>query len=134
MKSKFRKLPNIITFTRMVMSVIFTYLIFAQSSLEKEGFIFLKFLEFTLTSNFIKGQNKTSTNPFVFDKVGRLTAGSFFVIPGVACALNYLMPYIGRDLIKSLLYITLVGGVYSSFLRIKNCFIILDLNISKLID
>ena len=189
MKSKFSKLPNVITITRILMSVIFIYLILERSSQGNERFIYLitvffmicfsdlldgkiarktgtvsnmgakldvfadllymilsyvaliiigviplwflvfvlgKFLEFTLTSKFIKRYNKASTNPFVFDKVGRLTSASFFIIPGVTCVFTHFMTYIGGDLIKLLLYITLFAGIYSSYLRIKNCITIMD--------
>ena len=40
MKSKFSKLPNVITIARILMSVIFIYLILERSSQENERFIY----------------------------------------------------------------------------------------------
>lgn len=98
------------------------------------GFVCLKFLEFVTTSMIIKKYNKLSNNPFVFDKVGRLVSAILFVIPGIVCTLNYLVPYNAGDLIKFLLSITLVGGIYSSYLRIKSCFEMLSLGVNKCIE
>lgn len=97
------------------------------------GFVCLKFLEFTMTSMFIKKYNKRSNNPFVFDKVGRVVSAIFFVIPGIVCTLNYLFSYIAGDLTRFLLYLTFAGGIYSSYIRIKSCFIMLSLDVNKCI-
>ena len=85
------------------------------------GFIFIKFLEFTMTSNFMRNYNKKSENPFVFDKIGRITAGSFYIIPGITCLLSYITPFYGQSIVKYLLYVTLIAGIYSSSMRIKKC-------------
>lgn len=98
------------------------------------GFVCLKFIEFVITSTFIKRYNKKTNNPFVFDRIGRLVSAVFFIIPGIVCALNYLVPYAAGDLIKFLIYITVWGGIYSSYLRIKSCFTVLNLSVSKCMD
>ncbi|MBL4931657.1 CDP-alcohol phosphatidyltransferase family protein [Clostridium paridis] len=85
------------------------------------GFIFIKFLEFTVTSNFMRNYNRKSENPFVFDKLGRITAASFYIIPGITCLVSYIAPYYEQSLIKYLLYATLLAGIYSSSMRIKKC-------------
>jgi len=64
------------------------------------GFICFKFTEFIITSKFMKRNNKSLENAFVFDKVGRIVSATFFIIP----------------------------GLYSSYLRIKSCFMLADLN------
>lgn len=93
------------------------------------GFIFIKFLEFTMTSNFMRANNKSSENPFVFDKLGRLTAGSFYIIPGVTCLLSYAVPNIGQTLINYMIYVTLIAGIYSSYLRIRKCLEFKNINV-----
>ncbi|MDD7793613.1 CDP-alcohol phosphatidyltransferase family protein [Clostridium sp. 'White wine YQ'] len=93
------------------------------------GFILIKFLEFTVTSNFMRNYNKESENLFVFDKLGRITAGSFYIIPGITCLLSFIAPYYGQSLIKYLLYLTLIAGIYSSSLRIKKCLEVKNINV-----
>ncbi len=97
-------------------------------------FICLKFLEFVLTSIFIKRNNKSSNNPFVFDRIGRLVSAVFFLIPGIVCTYECLVPYGTGGLMKCLLYVTLSAGVYSSYLRIKTCFTITALRSSSCMD
>jgi len=88
------------------------------------GFVCFKFMEFIITSNFMKNHNKSLKNTFVFDKIGRIVSAMFFIIPGVTCVYKYLMPYNKGYLINFLLYIIFIAGIYSSFLRIKSCFIL----------
>lgn len=82
----------------------------------------------------MKQHNKLSNNVFVFDKVGKLVSVVFFIIPGITYISSYLIPYVAEDLIKFLIYITLVAGIYSSYLRIKGCFRLISLNTSKCMD
>jgi phosphatidylglycerophosphate synthase len=98
------------------------------------GFVCLKFAEFVITSKFIKRHNKSSKNPFVFDKIGRIVSATFFIIPGIACIFKFFIPYNAGYLISCLLYTTFAAGIYSSYLRIKSCFMLVDLNTSKCID
>ena len=95
------------------------------------GFVCLKFAEFVITSRFIKQHNKSSKNPFVFDKIGRIVSATFFIIPGVACIFKCFMPYNAGYLISSLIYITAAAGLCSSYLRIKSCSMLVALNTIK---
>ena len=95
------------------------------------GFVFFKFVEFVVTSNFVNKYNKSSDNPFVFDKIGRVVSAIFFIIPGIASIYKYLMPYNEGYFINVLLYIIFVVGIYSSYLRTKSCFILVALNTNK---
>jgi len=95
------------------------------------GFVCLKFIEFVVTSIFIRLNNKSSDNPFIFDRIGKIVSAIFFIVPGVACILKCLTPYNAGYLINSLIYITTAGGLCSSYLRIKNCFNLVASNIDK---
>lgn len=88
------------------------------------SFISFKFMEFVLTSKIIKFQSKSSNSPFVFDRVGKTVSAAFFVIPGIACIFKWAAIYNSADLINSLLYITFGAGLYSTFTRIKSCFVL----------
>jgi len=94
-------------------------------------FVCFKFIEFVITSKFIKLYNKSSNNPFVFDKIGRIVSAIFFIIPGVACMFKCLIPYNAGYFISSISYITAAAGLCSSYLRIKSCFKLIYLNTSK---
>lgn len=83
-------------------------------------FIFLKFTEFIITSNFIK-RYSNSNNVFIFDKVGKVVSALFLVIPGIACSLKCSGIYNFESLIDCILYFMAAGGIYSSYLRIKTC-------------
>lgn len=95
------------------------------------GFVCFKFIEFIMTSRFIKPHNKSLNNPFVFDKIGRIVSATFFIIPGVACMLKCLIPYNAGYFINSIIYITSAAGLCSSFLRIRSCFTLIALNTSN---
>jgi Phosphatidylglycerophosphate synthase len=95
------------------------------------GFVCFKFIEFIVTSRFIKLYNKSSNSPFIFDKIGRIVSAVFFIIPGAACILKCLMSYNAEYFISSLICITTAAGLCSSCLRIKNCFILVALNTAK---
>jgi CDP-diacylglycerol--glycerol-3-phosphate 3-phosphatidyltransferase len=97
-------------------------------------FICFKFIEFVITSKFIRNNNKESGKPFVFDKVGRIVSAIFFIIPGIACIYRCLQLSKLMLLINCIIYITFVAGLYSSYLRIRNCFILINLNNSKYVD
>lgn len=85
-------------------------------------FICAKFMEFLLTSNFVRKYCSQSKHPFVFDKIGRIVSVMFFVVPGIACIFNIMMFDGKLYIIRLLLYTILAAGTYSSYLRIKNCF------------
>lgn len=92
-------------------------------------FIFLKFIEFIITSNFtVRHRYVLSKKVFVFDRIGRLVSAMFFVVPGAACIFRVLTPDIAENLIDFILYSILAGGVLSSYLRVKSC---LELNYSN---
>lgn len=88
------------------------------------AFICIKFTEFLITSSFINNHNNSSKNPFIFDKIGRIVSAMFFIIPGMACIFKVLMPYNTMCLFNFFLYIILIAGLYSSYLRIKSCLLI----------
>lgn len=88
------------------------------------SFICFKFMEFVLTSKIIKFQSKSSNNPFVFDRIGKTVSAVFFVIPGIACIFKFAAIYNSAYLINLLLYITFAAGIYSSYSRIKSCFVL----------
>jgi len=94
-------------------------------------FVCLKFLEFVITSKFIKSYNRESNKAFVFDKIGRLVSATFFIIPGIVCIYKCFAVDNSVYLINCLLYIIFAAGIYSSYLRIKSCFMLLSLNNSK---
>lgn len=94
-------------------------------------FILIKFGEFITTSNFIKNHDNSTKHSFVFDKIGRLVSVAFFIIPGLICIYKYLIPYGTETLISYLLYTILAAGIWSSYLRIKNCFMLVTLNNSQ---
>lgn len=84
-------------------------------------FVCLKFTEFVITSKFMKNNNKSSDNPFVFDKVGRVVAAIFFIIPGIACIYKYFEYYNMAIILNSILFVVFLAGIYSSYLRIRSC-------------
>ncbi|MDF2802004.1 MAG: phosphatidylglycerophosphate synthase, partial [Anaerocolumna sp.] len=87
------------------------------------GFILLKFIEFIITSKLTRRDSYvTSKNVFVFDKIGRIVSAMFFVVPGAACVFQILTPEIAKNLINTIIYMVLSGGILSSYLRIINCF------------
>jgi len=94
-------------------------------------FICIKFSEFIFTSNFMKRNNKSLENVFVFDKIGRIVSATFFIIPGIVCIYKCFEPYNIVLIINCFIYTTLVAGLYSSYLRIKGCFMLVYLNNSE---
>ncbi|MHC1681500.1 MAG: CDP-alcohol phosphatidyltransferase family protein [Clostridiaceae bacterium] len=84
-------------------------------------FVIFKFIEFVMTSKFIKLNSDSSSNPFVFDKIGRIVSATFFIIPGIACIYHCYTLSSSINLLNCFLYVLLAGGVYSSFQRIKTC-------------
>ncbi|MDR3593605.1 CDP-alcohol phosphatidyltransferase family protein [Clostridium sp.] len=98
------------------------------------GFICFKFSEFVITSKFIKNNNKPMDNPFVFDKIGRIVSATFLIIPGIVCIYKCLNTYNINLILNCILYIILVGGIYSSYCRIKSCFMIYKLNNNNYIN
>jgi len=97
-------------------------------------FICFKFTEFIITSKIMKHYNKSSQNPFVFDKIGRIVSAMFLVIPGIACMYKCFEPYDIALIINCVLCIIFLAGLYSSYLRIKSCFMVVDFNNRNLID
>jgi len=87
------------------------------------GFICIKFSEFVMTSKFMKRNNKSLGNAFVFDKIGRIVSATFFIIPGIVCIYKCFEPYNLVVIINCLIYITFIAGIYSSYVRIKSCYL-----------
>jgi len=97
-------------------------------------FICFKFTEFIITSKIMKHYNKSSQNPFVFDKIGRVVSATFLIIPGIVCIYKCFEPYNIALIINCLLYIIFLAGLYSSYLRIKSCFMVINFNDRNFID
>ena len=83
-----------------------------------------KFIEFLVTSYFIKKYESKSNSLFIFDYFGRIAAMNFFLIPGIS-----LFVYADLDImyINILLYITLILVVISSLVRCANCYKVIKL-------
>ena len=90
------------------------------------GFICFKFIEFVITSKFMKHYNKSSEKPFVFDKLGRMVSATFLIIPGIVCVYKCFEPYNMEFFVNCLIFIILLAGMYSSYLRIKCCFMLVN--------
>ena len=86
------------------------------------GFVCLKFIEFIITSKYIKNIKK-SDKSFIFDSAGRLVSATFLVIPGIVCIYRYIGDCNAIITINYIIYVTFIIGVYSSYSRIKLCFI-----------
>ncbi|NOW90332.1 CDP-diacylglycerol--glycerol-3-phosphate 3-phosphatidyltransferase [Clostridium beijerinckii] len=86
------------------------------------GFVCLKFIEFIITSKYIKNIKK-SDKSFIFDRAGRLVSATFLVIPGIVCIYGYIGVNSAIITIDYIIYITFIIGVYSSYSRVKLCFI-----------
>ncbi len=84
-------------------------------------FILLKFIEFIITSSYSMKHKDNKKNVFVFDKMGKLVAAMFFVVPGMAYSFQVLTPDIARNIIDFILYAIVTGGIFSSYYRVKNC-------------
>ncbi|GFZ33416.1 CDP-alcohol phosphatidyltransferase [Clostridium zeae] len=94
-------------------------------------FVCIKFLEFVATSNFIKLYQTSSEHPFIFDRIGRTVSAIFFLIPGIICISNLFNTGSTIHIVSILLYSTFLGGVYSSYERIKSCYIMASLKYDK---
>ncbi|NRT86454.1 CDP-alcohol phosphatidyltransferase family protein [Clostridium beijerinckii] len=86
------------------------------------GFVCFKFIEFIITSKYIKNIKK-SDKSFVFDRAGRLVSATFLVIPGIVCIYRYIGDRNAIITINYIIYVTFIIGVYSSYSRIKLCFV-----------
>ncbi len=91
-------------------------------------FISIKFIEFLITSKLINNTNNFIKNPYVSDKIGKFVSIIFFIIPGVTCIIRYIVPNNEMYLLKFLLYIVVLLGIYSSYIRITNFCKIISLN------
>lgn len=94
-------------------------------------FICFKFLEFVITSKYMKNKSKSLDKPFVFDKIGRIVSATFLIMPGIVCLYKYLETYNMIIIVNCLIYTTFIAGMYSSYLRIKSCIAMVDLNKNK---
>ncbi|URZ03664.1 CDP-alcohol phosphatidyltransferase family protein [Clostridium felsineum] len=87
-------------------------------------FVFFKFFEFIITSNLIRGLNN-SDNFFIFDPIGRVVSAIFFIIPGMFCVSMFVDAYIIKRFVNYFLYVVMVFGFFSSYLRIKNVYMLI---------
>ena len=88
------------------------------------GFVCFKFIEFIITSNFIKRNSNFSDKPFVFDKIGKIVSAIFLIIPGIVCIYKCLELNDIELILNCFLCIIFIAGLYSSYLRIKSCFML----------
>jgi len=98
------------------------------------GFICFKFIEFIMTSKFMKHYNKSHEKPFVFDKIGRVVSATFLIIPGIVCIYKCFEPYTMELFINCMIFIIFLAGIYSSYLRIKSCFMFANFKNRNYID
>lgn len=92
--------------------ILCTSILFNYYNLLSIGYtllIILKFAEFNITSHYMEGENK---KPLVFDKIGRIVAAGYFLVP-IFINISFLNEFI-------IIYIILIsaGTVASSFFRI----------------
>lgn len=87
-------------------------------------FVCFKFTEFIITSNYIKRNNSIEDKPFVFDKVGRIVSAIFLIIPGIVCVYKCFEVNTINLLFNCFILIIFIAGLYSSYLRIKSCFVV----------
>lgn len=98
------------------------------------GFVCFKFTEFIITSNFIKRYNNSLDKPFVFDKIGKIVSAIFLIIPGIVCIYKCFEVNNINLIFNCFIYIVFIAGLFSSYLRIKNCFNIVYINSKKYIE
>lgn len=91
-------------------------------------FVCFKFTEFIITSNYIKHNNNIIDKPFVFDRVGRIVSAIFLIIPGIVCVYNCFEINTINLLFNCFIFTIFIAGLYSSYLRIKNCFVVIYRN------
>ena len=97
-------------------------------------FICFKFTEFIMTSKFMKHYNKSHEKPFIFDKIGRVVSATFLIIPGIVCIYKCFEPYNMELFINCMIFIIFLAGIYSSYLRIKSCFMFANFKNRNYID
>ena len=97
-------------------------------------FICFKFTEFIVTSKFMRHYNKSLKTVFVFDRIGRIVSATFFIIPGIVCIYKCFEQYNVVFIINCFMYIIFLAGMYSSYLRIKSCFILVNFKNRNFID
>lgn len=82
--------------------------------------ILFKFLEFALTSFFLKNQSKRKSI-FVFDVLGRLAAALFYVLPLLAYVSFHSSQWLYLFIINILVYIITLLVLLSSLTRLASC-------------
>lgn len=92
--------------------ILSTSILFNYYNLLSIGYtllIIFKFAEFNITSHYMKSENK---RPLVFDKIGRIVAAGYFLVP-VFMNISFLNKF-------SIIYIMAIstGTVVSSFFRV----------------
>lgn len=91
-------------------------------------FVCFKFTEFIITSNYIKRNISTTDKPFVFDKVGRIVSAIFLIIPGIVCIYKCFEVNTIYFLFNCSIFVIFIAGIYSSYVRIKSCFVAINAN------
>lgn len=71
----------------------------------------------------MKNNNKASNDPFVFDKVGRVVAAIFFIMPGIVCIYKCFEYHNMWIILNCTLFIIFLAGIYSSYLRVRSCIV-----------
>ncbi len=81
-----------------------------------------KFLEFWLTSSYVRRQEKYGENIFLFDPIGRKVAVLFYVLPYAVILISDLLPKeISTSVLNLFCISILAGAVISSVNRVKSC-------------
>lgn len=84
------------------------------------GVVFGKFLEFVITSIYLK-RFSNGSRVFAFDCLGRFVAAAFYVLPALLYGSYVLAPAIYAFCINKLTYICLFSSLISSAHRIGRC-------------
>ena len=84
--------------------------------------ILTKFIEFIITSYVWKKLNNKTSELFISDPIGRLAAVLFYIIPGIIGILFYKFENNLLLATNTLIFITTILAVVSSFIRCSNCF------------
>lgn len=81
-----------------------------------------KFLEFWSTSSYLQNNERNSKIVFTFDRLGRLTAVAFYILPYITVlAAAYIPKYWSFLLINEICVLIALAAVISSFSRINGC-------------
>lgn len=80
--------------------------------------IIFKFIEFIITS-YLSDEDEKQGRNFLFDKIGRIVAVLFYILPMIILILNKFKDY--SIIISIILVITIILSIISSSIRIMHC-------------